>query len=86
MKELYRLIEEKIAEAGYPKKIDGEEFYDDVYAEVEQRENGKYIFIIKKTDTLSYKGCMTVMDEEFDLHFVDIIDNEQVYHVDFDQA
>lgn len=84
MRELYDLIEEKIKASGYPHKIDGEEFYDDVYAEVEQRENGKYIFLIKKTDTLSYKGCMTVLDEAFDLHFVDIIDGENMYHVDFD--
>lgn len=85
MEELYNLIEQKIAASGYPVKIDGEEFYDDIYAEVEQRENGKYIFIIKKTDTLSYKGYMTVLDEEFDLHFVDIIDGDKTYHVDFDQ-
>ena len=84
MEELYQLIEEKIKAAGYPGGIDGEEFYADVSDEADEKENGDYIFIIKKTDELFYKGCMTIMDEEFDLHYVDIHDGEKIYHVDFD--
>ena len=84
MEELYQLIEEKIKNAGYPGEISGKEFYGDVSAEADQKENGKYIFIIKKTDTLSYHGCMTIMDEEFDLHYVEIHDGDLVYKVDFD--
>lgn len=84
MQELYDLIEEKIKQAGYPGKIDGYEFYGDISDEADNQENGTYIFLIKKTDTLSYKGCMTIMDDEFDLHYVDIHDGEDVYHVDFD--
>lgn len=84
MKELYEFIESKIKDAGYSKKIDGREFYEDVNDEVSHQENGTYIFIIKKTETLSYKGCMTIMDEQFDLHYVDIHDGNQIYHVDFD--
>ena len=84
MEELYQLIEEKIKNAGYPGEIDGEEFYGDVSAEADEKENGEYIFIIKKTENLYYKGGMTIMDEEFDLHCVDIHDGEKIYHVDFD--
>lgn len=84
MRELYELIEEKIKAAGYPGEIDGCEFYGDISDEADQQDNGMYLFVIKKSDTLSYKGCMTIMDEEFDLHFVDIHDGEKVYHVDFD--
>lgn len=84
MRELYELIETKIKASGYPGEIDGAEFYSDVNDEADHQENGMYIFIIKKTDTLSYKGCMTIMDDEFDLHYVDIIDGENMYHVDFD--
>lgn len=83
MKELYDLIEAKIKASGYPGQIDGCEFYGDVSDEADQQENGTYMFIIKKTDTLSYKGCMTIMDDEFDLHYVDIYVGEQSYHVDF---
>lgn len=84
MEELYRLIEEKIKAAGYPDEIDGREFYSDVSDEADDKENGTYLFIIKKNDTLSYQGCMTIMDEQFDLHYVDIHAGENSYHVDFD--
>lgn len=84
MEELYRLIEEKIKAAGYPDEIDGREFYSDVSAEADDKENGTYLFIIKKSDILSYQGCMTIMDEQFDLHYVDIHAGENSYHVDFD--
>lgn len=84
MEELYTLIEGKIKAAGYPGEIDGREFYEDISAEADNQENGTYMFILKKSETLSYKGCMTIMDEEFDLHYVDIHVGESVYHVDFD--
>lgn len=84
MNELYQFIEEKIKQSGYPKKIDGDDFYDDVSAQADDQENGTYLFIVKKTDTLLYKGCMTVLDDQFDLHYVDIMDGEETYHVDFD--
>ena len=84
MNELYKLIEEKIKASGYPGEVDGREFYDDISDEADEKENGTYMFIIKKTETLLYKGCMTIMEKEFDLHFVDIVDGEQTYHVDFD--
>lgn len=84
MEELYQLIEEKIKNAGYTAKIDGAEFYGDVSDEADNQENGTYIFMIKKSDTVFYEGRMTIMDDEFDLHYVDIHDGEKVYHVDFD--
>lgn len=84
MEELYRLIEEKIKNAGYPGEIDGCEFYGDVSDEADDQENGTYLFIIKKSDTLSYHGCMEIMDDEFDLHYVDIHVGDEKYHVDFD--
>ena len=84
MEELYRLIEEKIRNSGYPGEIDGKEFYNEVSDEADEQEEGTYIFMIKKSDTLFYKGCMEIMKNQFDLHYVDIHDGETVYHVDFD--
>lgn len=84
MEELYQLIEEKIQASGYPGKIDGREFYNDVSAEADDKENGTYIFIIKKSDEISYHGCVKIMDEEFDLPYVEIHVGEKVYRVDFD--
>ena len=84
MKELYRIIEEKIKNSGYPGEINGEEFYDEVSREADEKENGTYIFLIKKNETVFYQGCMEIMDNQFDLHYVDIHDGDVVYHVDFD--
>ncbi len=84
MEELYRLIEFKIRLAGYPGKIDGEEFYNDICEQADEQENGTYIFLIKKTEDLVYKGCVEVLDEDIDLHMVDIYDGEKCYHIDFD--
>ena len=84
MEELYQLIEEKIRNSGYTGEIDGREFYDEVSAEADEKENGTDVFIIKKSDSLFYKGCMEIMDDQFDLHYVDIHDGEQMWHVDFD--
>lgn len=84
MEELYQLIEEKIKKAGYPGEIDGQEFYDDICQEVDDQDNGTYIFVVKKSDVLSYKGCMEIFDDQFDLHYVDIHVGDKSYHVDFD--
>ena len=84
MEELYSIIEEKIKKSGYSGAIDGEEFYNEVSEEADEKENGTYIFLIKKSDTVFYQGCMEIMDSQFDLHYVDIHDGDVVYHVDFD--
>ena len=84
MRELYKLIEEKIKAAGYRDHIDGREFYNDVSAEADEKEDGTYLFMIKKSEEMSYHGCMTITEEEFDLHYVDIHVGDTKYHVDFD--
>ncbi len=84
MEELYALIEEKIKASGYPGEIDGREFYYEVSDEADEQENGTFIFMIKKEEDLHYKGCMDIMDADFDLHYVDIHAGDKVYHVDFD--
>lgn len=85
MQELYEMIEERIRKSGYPKAVDGQEFYQDVSEEADEKENGTYLFLIKKTEEVSYQGCMTIIDDQFDLHYVDIQDGENSYHVDFDE-
>lgn len=84
MNELFKMIETKIKQSGYPGNINGEEFYYDISAEADEKDNGTYMFLINKNDTLFYKGCMTIMDEQFDLHYVDIQDGDKSYHIDFD--
>ncbi len=84
MEELYRLIEEKIKASGYPGEINGEEFFADVCDETDDKEPGFYIFMITKNETLSYTGAVHILEDQIDLHTVDIREGEQVWHVDFD--
>ena len=84
MRELYRMIEELIKGSGYPGEVDGREFYNDISAEADEKEDGTYLFVVKKSDEMSYHGCMTITEEQFDLHYVDIHVGEEKYHVDFD--
>ncbi len=84
MEELYQLIEDKIKASGYTGDVDGREFYYEVSAEADTKENGKYLFMVKKTETVYYEGCMDIMDKDFDLHYIDIHDGDNTYHVDFD--
>ncbi len=85
MEEIFAFIEEKIKASGYPGKIDGEEFYDDIADEAEDQEPGSYIVMIKKTDLLHYEAQVDILADAFDLHSCDIHFADQVYHVDFDE-
>lgn len=84
MEELYAIIEDKIKASGFPGEIDGRTFYNEVDREADKQENGTYIFMIKREDGLFYEGCMEILDEQFDLHYIDIHFEDKVYHVDFD--
>lgn len=84
MEELYQLIEEKIARSGYPAPVNGEEIYNEVCDEIDQKEPGSYLLMVKKEGDVFFEYKVTVLDEQFDLTAVDIHTTEQVYHVDFD--
>lgn len=85
MEEIFAFIEEKIKASGYPGKIDGEEFYDDVADEAETQEPGSYIVMIKKSDLLHYEARVDILEDAFDLHSVDIHFGKEVYSVNFDE-
>ncbi|MGN0157916.1 MAG: hypothetical protein ACI39W_02055 [Brotaphodocola sp.] len=84
MEELYRLIEEKIKASGYPGQVNGEEIYNEICDEMEQKENGSYLLMIKQEGDTFFECKVDIMDEDFDLPFMDIHEGEKVYHVDFD--
>lgn len=83
-RELYEILEAKIKASGYPGEIDGETFYEQVAAETENMENGTYMFLVKQDETASFQGCVTIMDDDLDLHYVDFFVGAAKYHVDFD--
>ena len=84
MEEIYRLIEEKIANAGYTGFVNGEEIYDEICDEIEDKEIGSYIFMSKKEDDVLFEYKIDVMEEQFNLSYIDINSPQGKFHVDFD--
>lgn len=84
MEELYQLIEEKINGSGYLQPVSGEEIYNEVCDEMEQKEPGTYLFMVKKDSGIFYEYHVTILEDQFDLTALDIHTPDEVYHVDFD--
>ena len=84
MEELYRMIEDKIYAAGYEGQVSGEEIYDEICDEIEDKEEGSYIFMSKKEDDTIYEYKIDVMKDQFNLSYLDIKANGKTYHIDFD--
>lgn len=84
MEEIYRLIEEKIKDSGYQRSVSGEEIYEEICDEIEDKDNGSYIFMSKKEDDVLFEYKIDVMDENFNLSYLDINSPEGKFHIDFD--
>lgn len=84
MQEFYDMIEKLIHEAGYEGEVDGFEIYNDICDQIEDKEPGTYIMMSKKTDDIFYEYKIDVMEEEFNLSYIDIHDGDKVVHVNFD--
>ncbi len=67
MNELFEVIEKKIKEAGYPRKISGADVYDDICDQIEGKENGEYILLSKIEDDVIFEYHITIHDEDFNL-------------------
>lgn len=79
-----RMIEDKIYAAGYEGQVSGEEIYDEICDEIEDKEEGSYIFMSKKEDDTIYEYKIDVMEDQFNLSYLDIKANGKTYHIDFD--
>ena len=84
MEELYRMIEDKIYAAGYEGQVSGEEIYDEICDEIEDKEEGSYIFMSKKEYDTIYEYKIDVMEDQFNLSYLDIKVDGKTYHIDFD--
>ncbi len=85
MEELYKFIEEKIVAAGYNGPVSGQEIYEEISDEIEEKENGSYIFMSKKEDDVFFEYQIDVMDDNFNLSYIDINTLKGKIHVDFDE-
>lgn len=84
MEELYKIIEQKIKLSGYKGVVSGKEIYWEICDEIEDKENGSYIFMSKKEDDVFFEYKIDVMDENFNLSYIDINTSKEKIHVDFD--
>ncbi|MCR5836358.1 MAG: hypothetical protein K6G88_07620 [Lachnospiraceae bacterium] len=84
MEELYEFIEEKIKSAGYPRKVSGEDVYNDICDQIDSKENGDYILLSKFDDDVVFEYNITVMDDDFNLGLLTMTTPEGVFKADFD--
>jgi len=85
MEELYKAIEEKIKESGYPRKISGEDVYDDICDQIDGKENGSYVLLSKFDDDVVFEYHITIQDDDFNLGILTMKTPEGVFEVDFDE-
>lgn len=86
MEELYRMIEEKIRQSGYPEKLSGAEVYNDLCDQMEEQEKGAYLLMSRFRDDIVLEYNVTIMDDNFDLHTMKIRTGDgQEYLVEFDR-
>ena len=84
MEKLYKVIEEKIKSSGYKGSVNGKDIYWEICDEIEEKENGSYIFMSKKEDDVFFEYQIDVMDDSFNLSYIDINTPQGKIHVDFD--
>lgn len=84
MEEFYQAIEETIRTAGYSGPVNGEDIYNEICDEIEDKEPGAYIFMSKKTDDTFFEYKIQVFEDQFNLSAIDIHTGDRIFHADFD--
>lgn len=84
MDELYKMIEDRIAESGYPDPVSGYDIYHELCDFIEEKENGSYVFMSKKTDDVVYEYNVQIHKDDFNLSTLTITTKENTYVIDFD--
>ena len=84
MNKLYKAIEEKIKESGYPKEISGRDVYNDICDQIEDKEDGTYLLLSKFEEDVIFEYHITIQDDGFNLGLLTIRTPEGIYQTDFD--
>lgn len=84
MEEFYQAIEEAIRIAGYTALVSGEEIYNEICDEMEDKEPGAYVFMSKKTDDTFFEYKIQIFEDQFNLSAIEIHTPDQVYIAEFD--
>ena len=84
MEEFYKAIEDKIKASGYPGEVNGEDIYNDICDQMEEKENGTYLLLSKFEEDVVFEYHITIQDENFNLGILIMRTPEGVFEVDFD--
>ncbi|MEY8354839.1 hypothetical protein AALB39_15980 [Lachnospiraceae bacterium 54-53] len=84
MEEFYQAIEETIRLTGYAGPVSGEEIYDEICDEIEDKEPGAYVFMSKRTDDIFFEYKIQIFEDQFNLSAIGIHTPDRVFHADFD--
>ena len=52
--------------------------------QMEEKENGTYLFLSKKDNGVVFEYKVDILDESFNLSYVHITANNDTFHIDFD--
>ena len=84
MEEFFKAIEDRIYATGYQGTVSGSEIYDNISDEIEDKENGTYIFMIKKENDTVYEIKLDVLTDSFNLVYIRITDSTGIYQAEYD--
>lgn len=84
MEEFYQAIKDAIQKAGYNGPVDGAEIYNEICDEMEGKEPGAYVFMVKKTDEIFFEYKIQIFEDQFNLSSIDVHTPGDVYHADLD--
>ena len=85
MEEFYKAIEDKIKASGYPGEVNGEDIYNDICDQMEEKENGTYLLLSKFEEDVVFEYHITIQDDDFNLGILTMKTPEGVFEVDFDE-
>nr|WP_271716068.1 hypothetical protein [Anaeromicropila herbilytica] len=84
MDEIYKIIEDKIKASGYADNVNGYEIYSEISDFIEDKEDGTYVFLSKHDNEDVFEYQIDVMEDNFNLSYINIKTNTESYHIDFD--
>lgn len=84
MDELFEMLESKIRQSGCTRDISGEDVYNDICDQIEDKENGTYMVLSKFRDDIIMEYTITIMDDDFNLQRIVVRADGDVYTSDFD--
>ena len=84
MEEFFQAIEDRLKATGYQGAVSGSDIYDEISDEIEDKENGTYIFMENKEDNVTFEYKVDVLDDSFNLVYIRVTDSTGVYQADYD--